>query len=98
MPKVGQTTIGVLETVTTGIRTLKGTHMFVALIQGPGHTGIQLLNPMEIGGDTIAITTPGLMIVEQDSIRITVLVRLVLGKDTLVHVIRVNTCQRKKNL
>ena len=98
MPKVGQTTIGVLETVTTGIRTLKGTHMFVALIQGPGHTGNTTIEPDGDRRDTIAITTPGLMIVEQDSIRITVLVRLVLGKDTLVHVIRVNTCQRKKNL
>ena len=48
MPKVGQTTIGVLETVTTGIRTLKEIHMFVALIQGLGHTGIKLLNPTEI--------------------------------------------------
>ncbi len=48
MPKVGQTTIGVLETVTTGIRILKAIHMFVASIQGLGHTGIKLLNPTEI--------------------------------------------------
>ena len=36
------------------------------------------------------------MIVEQDSIRISVLVRLVLGKDTLVHAIRVNTATMQK--